>query len=154
MRIGFVALLHCCQNLIPAELRRTLQGTAGPFPGHGDPGAPPTAQFCPGLQSHFKDFRLCCRIVDAAVPISMVTCYDLLDFTWKSEFPSARTTIHQLKVQILNSNLTLFLQTVSTYPTSPWKSQCFVGVRAWQKFWFGFIIGATPVSCYFTTVMW
>lgn len=91
----------------------------------------PLLSFALGYNDILKILDYVAEVVDAAISVSTVTCYDLLDFTWKSEFPSARTTIHQPKVQILNSNLTLFLQTVSTYPTSPWKSQCFVGVRAW-----------------------
>lgn len=57
----FVAVLNYCQNLIPDELSCALHhhvGTARPFPGHGVSGVPPTTQFCPELQTHFKDFEL------------------------------------------------------------------------------------------------
>lgn len=79
----------------------------------------PLLSFALGYNHILKILDYVAKVGDAAIPVSMDTCYDLLDFTWKSEFPLARTTIHQPKVQILDSNLTLVLQMVATYPTSP-----------------------------------
>lgn len=61
MHTGCVAVFNYYQNLIPAELSCALHrhiGAAGRFPGHGVPGVSPTTEFCPELQTHFKECKL------------------------------------------------------------------------------------------------